>query len=85
LPSLGWEIRPTPSGKPRIAAAGGKHDDHPMAVATVVHALAAGGKNDKFYGSIGATADDWVAMLADRAKEAEGERPEITIRYVHHQ
>jgi phage terminase large subunit-like protein len=58
------EIRPTPSGKPRIAAAGGKHDDHPMAVATV---------------------DDGVAMLADRAKEAEGERPEITIRYVHHQ
>ncbi len=33
------EVRPTPSGKPRIAAARGLHDDRAMAVATVVHAL----------------------------------------------
>jgi hypothetical protein len=78
------EIRPTPAGKPRIRAAEGKHDDHPMALATVVPALAAGGKNDKFYGSIGATADDWVTMLADEAKKAEGERPQITTAVLHH-
>ncbi len=33
------EVRPTPSGKPRIAAARGGHDDLAMAVATAVHAL----------------------------------------------
>jgi hypothetical protein len=36
------EVRPTPSGKPRIAAAGGGHDDRAMVVAEVAHALAPG-------------------------------------------
>jgi hypothetical protein len=33
------QIRPTPSGKPHIAAAGGHKDDRAMVVATVAHAL----------------------------------------------
>jgi hypothetical protein len=33
------EVRPTPSGKPRIQAAGSGRDDLAMVVATVVHAL----------------------------------------------
>ena len=36
---IGLEIRPTPSGKPRIDAAARGHDDRAMAVATVAHAL----------------------------------------------
>jgi len=35
------EIRPTPSGKPRIQATGSFHDDRAMAIATVTHALSA--------------------------------------------
>jgi hypothetical protein len=37
------EVRPTPSGKPRIGAAGSGHDDRAMVVATVVHALSSRG------------------------------------------
>lgn len=33
------QVRPTPSGKPRISAAAGHHDDKAMVVATVVHAM----------------------------------------------
>ena len=36
---INLEIRPTPSGKPRIGAAGRGKDDRAMAVATVAHAL----------------------------------------------
>jgi hypothetical protein len=37
---LGLEVRPTPTGKPRIQAARGGHDDRVMAVATCVFAMA---------------------------------------------
>jgi hypothetical protein len=36
---LSLELRPTPSGKPRIAAVGRRHDDLAMVVATAAHAL----------------------------------------------
>jgi len=36
---VGLEIRPTPSGKPKIEAGHGGKDDRAMVVATVVHAL----------------------------------------------
>jgi hypothetical protein len=34
------QVRPTPSGKPKISAGGGHHDDLAMVVATVTHQLA---------------------------------------------
>lgn len=38
---LSLELRPTPSGKPRIAAVGRRHDDLAMVVGTAAHALLA--------------------------------------------
>lgn len=51
------QVRPTPSGKPHIAAAPGFHDDLAMVVATLVHAMK--GKRERaemaLLGSINAT------------------------------
>ena len=67
------EIRPTPSGKPKIAGAGSHHDDRAMAVATVVHEATAS-LGGKLYGSTGSLADDWIAWMHGRAEETEREQ-----------
>lgn len=76
------ELRKSPGGTPRIAAASGHHDDRAMVVATVIHALETNDNPEKWLGSKGgALADAWVQMYADIAKEAE-QPPQITTRVV---
>ncbi|MHB8689010.1 MAG: terminase large subunit domain-containing protein [Candidatus Dormibacteraceae bacterium] len=78
------ELRPTPSGKPRIAAAAGHKDDRAMVVATAIHALAATAdpSKSKWYGSAGASADEWIDLMKKQAEEARPEQPQITIRQI---
>src|SRR5439155_16534018 len=76
------ELRKSPSGTPRIAAAAGWHDDRAMVITTVIHALETADDPTKWLGSKGgALADAWVQMYADIAKEAE-QPPQITTRVV---
>ena len=76
------ELRKSPSGKPRIAAASGHHDDRAMVVATVIHTLETNDNPVKWLGSKGgAFADAWVRHYADIAREAE-QPPQITTRVV---
>jgi len=78
------ELRPTPSGKPRIAAAAGHKDDRAMVVATAIHALAASDdpSKSKWYGSAAASADEWIVYSREMAEASQPDRPRITIREI---
>lgn len=68
------EVRPSPAGKPRIAAARGGRDDLAMVVATAVHALGAGAVRTKTYPRVSGDLKDIMPRRARHVERQQGRK-----------